>query len=150
MHHSRVSFFLILIAVVSAACSSPVTSPTATPASASAYVSAQIEGSWILSAIQPAGGARQDRPATATYTLTFSNGRMSTRADCNTCAGSFTVEGTSLTTSANLACTRAACATMSFESVYTSLLGGESQALVTNSTLTLSASRGTIWLVRQD
>jgi heat shock protein HslJ len=39
---------------------------------------------------------------------------------------------------------------MSFESVYTSLLGGDSQATVTNSTLTLSSARGTIWLVRQD
>src|SRR5688572_25611907 len=126
MRHTRVLFFGIFAAVVSAACMSPVTSPTSmAAASSSAYTSAQLEGSWIVAAMQIAGGSKQDRPAGATYTLTFSNGKMSTRADCNTCAGSFSVSGTNVTTSANLACTRAACPTMSFESAYTSLLGGE-------------------------
>jgi heat shock protein HslJ len=151
MLHLRVLLFGIFVAYISSACSSPVTSPTSMAASSSsAYTSAQLEGSWIVSAIQPAGGSKQDRPTGATYTLTFADGRFSTRADCNTCAGSFTVDGTNLTTSSNLACTRAACPTMSFESAYTSLLSGNSQAVVANSTLTLSSSRGTIWLVRQD
>ena len=141
-------FFIALLITTTAACSSSPDSPSAP---SSSYIAAQLEGTWNLSSIQPAGAGRQDRPSTAIYTLTFTNnGRLSTRADCNTCAGTFSVEGSNVMTSANLACTRAACPTITFESAYTSLLGGSSEAVVTNSTLTLSSSRGSIWLVRQD
>jgi heat shock protein HslJ len=140
---------LVVIALAAtAACTSTPTSPSTT---SSAYIAAQLEGTWILASIEPSGAGKQNRPTSAVYTLTFgTNNRLSTRADCNTCAGTFSVDGSSVSTGPNLACTRAACPTMSFESAYTSLLGGVSQAVVTNSTLTLSSSRGTISLVRQD
>ncbi len=98
--------------------------------------------------MQRAGEAKQDRPFNATYTLTFNEGRLSTRADCNSCGGSFSVEGAVLTAGPNLACTRAACPTMAFENAYTSILSGDSQIVVGGSTLTLSSSRGTLQLVR--
>ena len=53
-----------------------------------------------------------------------------------------------LTAGPNLACTRAACPTMAFENAYTSLLGGDSNIVVTGSTLTLSSPRGTLQFVR--
>lgn len=141
---------LALLAVVSAACLKSVTTPTATAAPATAaYTLAQLEGTWTVTAIQIAGGARQDRPFTATYTVTFRDGRLSSRADCNSCAGAFSVAGTMLSAGPALACTRAACPTQTFENAYTAILNGDSMAEVTNSTLTLSSSRGTIWLVRQ-
>jgi heat shock protein HslJ len=140
-----------LTVITLAGCTTTATSPSAMTPLSSSYVAAQLEGTWILSSIQPTGAGRQERPSSATYTLTFGgNGRLSTRADCNTCAASFSVDGSTVTTSENLACTRAACPTMTFESAYTSLLGGPSQAVVTNSTLTLSSARGAMWLVRQD
>jgi heat shock protein HslJ len=138
-----------LVAALTAACSHTVTSPTAlsSPPSAASTI-AQLEGTWTLAFIQRAGEAKQDRPFTATYTLTFNEGRLSTRADCNSCGGSFSVEGAVLTAGPNLACTRAACPTMAFENAYTSILSGDSQLVVSGSTLTLSSSRGTLQLVR--
>ncbi len=123
--------------------------PTGPSTSSSAYIAAQLEGTWNLASIEPAGAGKQNRPSAAVYTLTFgTSNRLSTRADCNTCAGTYSVDGTSVTAGPNLACTRAACPTMAFESAYTALLGGVSQAVLTNSTLTLSSPRGTISLVR--
>ena len=139
----------MLVAALTAACSHSVTSPTAVsnPPSA-AYTAAQLEGTWTLAYIQPAGGAKQDRPFSATYTLTFTDGRLSTRVDCNQCSGAFSLEGNTLNSGPNLACTRAACATAAIESAYTAILSGASETVVTNSTLTLTSPRGTLQFVR--
>jgi heat shock protein HslJ len=139
----------LLVAALTAACSTSVSSPSAVslPASA-AYTIAQLEGSWLLASIAPAGEARQDRPFNAVYTLTFNDGKMSTRADCNICGGSFSVNAAVLTAGPNLACTRAACPTMAFENTYTAILSGDSNIVVSGSTLTLSSPRGTLQFVR--
>jgi heat shock protein HslJ len=139
----------VLVAALTAACTQSVTTPSAvsSPPSA-AYSIAQLEGTWTLASIQRAGDAKQDRPFNAVYTLTFNDGKMSTRADCNTCGGSYSVNASVLTAGPNLACTRAACPTMAFENAYTAMLSGDSQIVVTGSTLTLSSSRGTLQLVR--
>jgi heat shock protein HslJ len=149
MKQKSFSSIIIVIAALTAACSHSLTSPSAVanPPSA-AYMTAQLEGTWTLASIQPAGGEKQDRPFSATYTLTFADGRMSTRVDCNQCSGTFSVSGSTLTAGPNLACTRAACPTMAFESAYTSILGGASETVVTNSTLTLTSPRGTLQFVR--
>jgi heat shock protein HslJ len=153
MRHLMSSFSLaFLVAALTAACSplaNSATSPSAVRESASsAYLSAQLEGTWTLTSIQPTGEPKQDRPSNATYAITFSDGRLSTRVDCNSCGGSFSVSGTTLMAGPNLACTRAACPTMAFESAYTGILSGASETLVTNSTLTLTSPRGTLQFVR--
>jgi heat shock protein HslJ len=150
MRHLFPCSFVILIAALMSACSQPVTSPSAIAAPPSAaYIAAQLEGTWTLDSIQPAGGEKQDRPSTAAYTLTFTEGRLSTRVDCNQCAGTFSVTGSTLMAGPNLACTRAACPTVAFESAYTAILNGASDTVVTNSTLTLSSPRGTLQFVRE-
>ena len=144
------SFLLaLLVAALTAACTQSVTSPTAAslPPSA-AYTTAQLEGTWTLAWIERAGEAKQNRPFDASYTLSFSDGRLSTRVDCNSCGGSFSVNGTTLTAGPNLACTRAACPTMAFENAYTAILSGDSSVVVTGSTLTLSSARGQLQFVR--
>ena len=139
----------LLLAALTAACTASTTSPTAIPNPPSAaYVAAQLEGTWTLAYIQPAGAEKQDRPFNASYTITFNDGRLSTRVDCNQCAGAFSITGTTLTAGPNLACTRAACPTMAFENAYTAILNGPSETLVTNSTLTLTSPRGTLQFVR--
>lgn len=151
MKHLLVSCSLVLlVAALTAACTSTTTAPTAVQnsPSAAAYVAAQLEGTWTLAYIQPAGEEKQTRPSSATYTLSFADGRLSTRVDCNQCAGTFSVSGNTLTAGPNLACTRAACATMAFESAYTAILSGASETIVTNSTLTLTSPRGTLQFVR--
>ena len=139
---------IALTALVVSACSQSVSSPTAVSSPSAAYTAAQLEGTWTLTSIAVAGQAKQDRPFSAIYTLDFNQGRLSTRADCNTCGGSYSIDGLVLTAGPALACTRAACATMEFENAYTRILSGDSTMAVTGSTLSLSSSRGTLKFVR--
>ena len=136
------SVALVLISVVAVACSETPASPTS-PSSGSgslALTSGQLAGTWTLTALQPAGQASQSSPAA--YTISFAEGRVSTRVDCNMCSGGFTISGQTLTVGPNLACTRAACPTMAFETLYTAILGGDHTVEVSGSTLVLSSSRG--------
>jgi len=139
---------IALTALVVSACSQSVSSPTAVSSPSAAYTAAQLEGTWTLTSIAVAGQAKQDRPFSAIYTLDFKQGRLSTRADCNTCGGSYSIDGSVLTAGPGLACTRAACSTMAFENAYTGILSGDSTMAVTGSTLSLSSSRGTLKFVR--
>ena len=85
MHQLLFSFsVLLLVAALTAACAQSVTSPpTVSRRCRPAYTAAQLEGTWTLASIQRAGEAKQNRPFNATYTLTFDDGRFSTRVDCN-------------------------------------------------------------------
>ena len=109
----------------------------------------RIAGTWTLQAIATAGRAEQMVPAGAIYTVTFADNRLSTRADCNTCTGTFTISERTLTAGPVLGCTRAACRTMVFENEYTRLLAGDSTATLQSGTLVLSSSRGTLRFTRQ-
>ena len=105
---------------------------------------AALPGIWNLVSIQPAGAAEQAKPSGASYTLTLSDGRLSTRADCNSCGGTYTLNGQTLVAGPALACTRAACATMAFENTYTTLLSGESTVSLSDATLVLTSPRGVL------
>ena len=108
----------------------------------------QLAGTWNLQSLQPAGDVEQTTPAGASYTLTFADGRLSTRADCNVCGGPFVLSGQTLTAGPSLACTRAACPTMAFESTYTRLLGGDSTVTLSDRALVLSSVRGVLHFAR--
>jgi heat shock protein HslJ len=108
----------------------------------------QLNGRWVLSSVQPAGQTAQIAPAGVSYDLTFADGRASVHADCNLCSGALTVSGQTLTIGPALACTRAACPTMAFESLYESILGGASDAAISGSVLTLSSTRGVLRFTR--
>lgn len=140
------SFVVLAFAVFAAGCSDSPATPTSPSAGGGSLTltSEQIAGNWTLSAIQVQGQAAQSAPAGATYTLSFADGRLSTRADCNTCAGAFSLAGNTLSAGPALACTRAACPTMAFESAYTSILSGEHSVALSSNTLTLSSSRGVL------
>lgn len=114
----------------------------------SSITEAQIVGAWTLSSLQASGQASQNVPAGATYTLSLVDGTLSTRADCNTCAGRYTLAGKTLTAGPTLACTRAACPTVAFENAYTSILSGESTVTASPTALTLTSSRGTLRYTR--
>jgi heat shock protein HslJ len=140
------AFFVVFI-VTGCFGSTLPTSPSSVDGSA-AVTADQIAGTWTLQAITPAGRAEQVVPAGAIYTVTFADSRLSTRADCNTCTGSFTISGRTLTAGPALGCTRAACPTMAFETEYTSLLVGESTPTFQSGALVLSSSRGTLRFTR--
>ena len=52
------------------------------------------------------------------------------------------IKGSTLSIGPALACTRAACPTMAYESQYEALLAGDSTAAIDANTLTLSSARG--------
>jgi heat shock protein HslJ len=118
-------------------------STTSSPSSL-AVTADQLSGAWTLVSMQLTGQGVQAAPAGATYSLTLTDGRLSTRVDCNMCSGVFAVSGQTLTAGPALACTRAACPTMAFENEYTRLLSGDSSVTLSDSTLVLSSARGTL------
>ena len=124
------------------------TAPGDQSTSGGALTVEQLAGTWKLQALQPAGDAAQATPAGASYTLTFADGRLSTRADCNLCGGTFALSGQTLTAGPALACTRAACPTMAFEITYTRLLSGDSTVTLMDGTLVLSSERGVLRFTR--
>lgn len=72
-----------------------------------------IVGSWELRSIQIAGQPAASVEA-GRYTAEFSaDGRLTVRADCNQCSGSYSTSGTTLEIGV-LACTRAYCGDESF------------------------------------
>lgn len=107
-----------------------------------------LRGTWNLRSMQAHGYPAQDTPAGATYTLTFLDNRLSTRADCNVCNGTFWFSGRTLIAGPALACTRAACRTMEFENAYTRMLGGEGRTTLSGTTLLISSERGVLFFVR--
>ena len=134
------------VASFSLGCSGSSPTPTS-PSSAGnslELTASQLPGTWELVSIQPAGDAEQAKPSGASYTVTFADGRLSTRADCNLCGGTYTLNGQTLVAGPSLACTRAACPTMAFESVYTRLLAGDSTVSLTDGTLALTSPRGVL------
>ena len=108
----------------------------------------QLPGTWNLVSIRPAGEAEQAKPSGASYTLSLVDGRLSTRADCNTCGGSYTLNGQTLMVEPLMACTRAACPTMAFENTYMKMLGGESTVSLSGGTVELTSPRGVLRFTR--
>ncbi len=125
-------------ALIASACTSNPESPTI------GTISPQgLAGTWRLELLQPYGQGAVLTPTGATYALTLtSTGTVSTRVDCNGCAGTFTLVGDSLTVSPLLTCTAAACSTASFELMYTRILAGESTVGILGGTMALVSPRG--------
>jgi len=142
-----IPFALITLAV---ACSSSTSSLPTAPSSitGSTTLTADVIGAtWRLQSIQRDGRAEQAAPAGADYSLTFAD-RLSIHADCNSCASAYTIAGPTITVAAGMACTRAACPTMAFESEYTALLAGEHTVSTTATSMVWTSPRGTIRFAR--
>jgi heat shock protein HslJ len=142
----RSGLVALLLAAVAAGCSDTPATPTSpTGGSGSlALTAGQLSGTWTLQSMQAAGHAAQPVPAGASYTLAFADGRVSLRADCNSCGGTYTLSGDMVTLGPNLACTRAACPTMEFEATYLGVLSGDATATLSGSRLVLTSPRGTL------
>jgi len=140
---------LLLVASLAIGCAES-TSPSAPSGinGSTTLTADQLTGTWTLVSIQPFGQTEQTTPATASYQLTFADGRLSTRADCNSCGGTYALSGQTLTAGPALACTRAACPTMEFESKYTGLLSGDSTVSLSAQGLQLSSGRGILRFTR--
>jgi heat shock protein HslJ len=107
-----------------------------------------LTGVWRIVSIQPPSQGVQAAPTGAQYQIGFENERVLLRVDCNTCTGPFTVSGNTVTIGPTLACTRAACATASYESAVVSMMTGTHDLTSTLHNLTLTSSRGSVLLQR--
>jgi heat shock protein HslJ len=149
MSSARSLAALVVIACFSGCAERPSTQMAPSQVRGSSALSAdQLSGTWSLLSIQPAGQADQPTPPGARYTLTFADGRLSTRVDCNVCNGAFTLSGQTLTAGPALACTRAACPTTAFENNYTALLRGDTIVTLSTDVLSLSSARGVLRFIR--
>jgi len=147
MNNSVASFVsIIVVAAVAVGCGSGLspTSPSATGGVTTSIAPEQVSGTWILASVQPAGQTEVTVPGGASYELALADGRVSTRVDCNVCGGNLAVGPSTMTVGPLLACTRAACPTMAFESAYLAILAGESATRIDGDTLTLTSARGAL------
>ena len=144
----KVVHLLLSLSCVAFALGCSGSTATLTSPSSLDLTAPQLPGTWNLVSIRPAGEAEQARPSGATYSLTLVDGRLSTRADCNTCGGTYALNGQTLMAAPSMACTRAACPTMAFENIYMKLLGGESAVSLSGGTLELTSPRGVLRFTR--
>lgn len=101
-------------------------------------------GTWRLALIERAGAPLTTVPDPTRYTIQFlESERVSVRADCNTCAGSYTLTGTTFSVGA-LACTRAACGATSLDSVFVQALGATRSLVRSGSGLMIRSDSATL------
>ena len=150
MNILRSGIAVLMLSALTVACSDSPATPTSPSAGGGslALTAGQLSGTWTLASMQAAGQAPQAVPAGARYDLTFTDGRFSVRADCNSCGGTYSLAGSTVTLGPNLACTRAACPTMEFEATYTNVLTGEATVALAGNTLTLTSTRGALSFTR--
>lgn len=141
---------LVFVATLAIGCSQSASAPTSPSGvgGSTTLTADQFAGTWTLVSVHPFGQTERATPPNASYTITFADGRVSTRADCNSCGGAFALSGQTLTVGPALACTRAACPTMEFETIYTSLLSGDSTVTLSDRILLLSSGRGSLRFTR--
>ena len=103
-----VGMFAVAVMTIATACGESPTSPS------------DLTGKmWRLVAIEPATGPSIAVADGSRYWIEFlTETRLSARADCNTCSGSYTLSGTTVTIGP-LACTRAFCGEASLDTLFT-------------------------------
>jgi heat shock protein HslJ len=108
----------------------------------------ELQGQWRLYVLERAGGASIDGEIAGRFTVRFDeDGRMSVRADCNSCGGTFRIEDRWVVTG-TLACTRVYCPSAPLDSAFMEVLDGRSAIRFDDGRLVLSSERGTLVLVR--
>jgi heat shock protein HslJ len=124
----------VLLALALAACDeAPLAPSTAT------------DTAWKLESIERDGQSAVPVPDPGRYTLQLDpTGRLSVRADCNTCGGSYTLSGPSLTVGNALACTRAFCGTASLDTAFLAALSGTQTVTVSATNLALRGNGTTL------
>lgn len=128
---------LVLGVVALSACDESPTSP-----------SDLVGETWRLASIERSGASPIVVPDPSRYTIQFlAGGRVSVRADCNTCSGPYVLDGLALSIRA-LACTRAFCGTASLDGEFTQALGQARLLARAGSQLTVRADGVTLQLRR--
>jgi heat shock protein HslJ len=104
--------------------------------------SAIVGGVWKLQSLQSPSLGQVVIPQPSNYTVEFKDsGQLAVKADCNSCSGSYSISGDSLTVGA-LACTQAFCGSASFDTAFLAVLTNATTFAVTNSELTINSTKG--------
>ena len=111
--------------------------------------SAVIGGVWKLQSLEAAGGGAAvavNRPEN--YTVEFRDGgALAVKADCNTCSGTYSIAGSSLTIG-TLACTRAFCGAASLDTAFLAVVTNATSFGVLGVDLTIDSPKGSARLNR--
>ena len=103
---------------------------------------------WKLQSIETLAGGLVGLSRPDNYTLEFADAsRLSVKADCNTCSGTYSLSGASLSVGA-LACTKAFCGAASSDTAFLEVLSNATSIGVRGIELSIDSSRGTLRLTR--
>lgn len=103
-----------------------------------------IGRTWRLVSIAPASGPSTVVTDPSRYSIEFRDEtRLSVRADCNTCSGSYALSGRSISIGA-LACTRAFCGETSLDAVFVQGLSEAKTAALEEQLLAIGSDARTL------
>jgi heat shock protein HslJ len=145
-----ISRFVLIGALAAVpACTSAGSTPTAPSSSgnASSEIEAAAGTTWTLRSFTDAQGKPVSLPQGATFSIAFSDGRLSIQSDCNRCTGSATLDANSLDVGL-LACTRAYCSSEPVASQFEGTLQGRHTVAVQGTRLTLTSPRAVLGFTR--
>lgn len=99
---------------------------------------------WKLETIERTGAATITIPNPEQFTLRFEdNGNLAVRADCNSCGGRYTLDGSSLSIG-SVACTLIACPVPGLDTTFTQALGNVRSVTATEGHLTITGTGFTL------
>lgn len=141
---------LLIVAACAAARTRSVTSPSAdtTPAGSAPIPITITDTIWKLRSFQQSDSTNVAVPNAESFTLELRDGRMSVRADCNRCAGTYQVAGETIVLGSNAACTRAFCSTAPFDQQYVRTLSGATITRTAGDTLKAVSPAGVLTFTR--
>lgn len=137
----------LLVATGLSACTASTTAPSsAATASAGSSTATALTGTvWQLQSFRRSDATSVEVQDPAKFTVQFTpDGKMSIRADCNRCSGSYSLTGTAFTANPAVACTRAACSSAPFDQDYVNALVDTTVARLNGATLECVSPRGTL------
>lgn len=127
---------LALLAALTAGCSEGDLLTAPTP-------SARVDGTWNLVSATNSTIALTEAKTSSRFVLTLAGDRALLKADCNTCAGDFRLDGDVITLSLQ-ACTRAFCQSSPLDTQVTQAVNGSHTVRLDATRLQFSSARGEI------
>jgi heat shock protein HslJ len=151
MYRMKAATVALLIAGCAAACTRSITSPSAetTPAGSAPIPVTITDTIWKLRSFQQSDSTDVAVPNPERFTLELrADRKMSVRADCNRCAGTYVVAGEALVLGSNAACTRAYCSSAPFDQHYVRTLSGATITRTAGDTLKAVSPAGVLTFTR--
>ena len=127
---------MTVLAISASACSEAdlLTAPTS---------AARVDGTWSLVSVTSSTLSLTEAKSTNRFVLTLAGDRALLKADCNTCAGDFRLDGENITLRLQ-ACTRAFCQSSPLDTQVTQAVDGTHTVRLDATRLQFSSSRGEI------